>query len=79
MFPGSYKSVGILMETQYKVYGILDCRFGGPHTYFGEVIDKPFIGENERTLNLADMQKAIRVNRSTETMAIMILILIYCL
>ena len=59
--------------------GILDCRFGGPHTYFGEVIDKPFIGENERTLNLADMQKAIRVNRSTETMAIMILILIYCL
>ena len=29
---------------------ILDCRFGGPHKYFGEVFDKPYIGENDRQL-----------------------------
>ena len=37
--------------------GILDCRFGGPHYYFGELFDKPFIGTNERALTTADMKK----------------------
>ena len=59
--------------------GILDCRFGGPHYYFGELFDKPYIGENERELTTADMQKAVRVNRTAEVLAIMILIIIDCL
>jgi adenosylcobinamide-phosphate synthase len=46
--------------------GILDCRFGGPHYYFGELFDKPFIGENDRSLTTADMRTAIRVNRKAE-------------
>ena len=46
--------------------GILDCRFGGPHYYFGELFDKPFIGENDRSLTTADMRTAIRVNRTAE-------------
>ena len=28
--------------------GILNCRFGGPHTYFGKEVWKPFIGSNDR-------------------------------
>ena len=59
--------------------GILDCRFGGPHYYFGELFDKPYIGENERELTTADMQKAVRVNRTAEVLAVMILIIIDCL
>ena len=43
--------------------GILNCRFGGPHYYFGQLFDKPYIGENERPLTTADMKKAVRVNR----------------
>lgn len=50
--------------------GILDCRFGGPHYYFGELFDKPFIGENERALTTADMHKAVRINRIAEAMMI---------
>jgi adenosylcobinamide-phosphate synthase len=46
--------------------GILNCRFGGPHTYFGEVFDKPFIGDNEREVNSADMERAVWVNRASE-------------
>ena len=46
--------------------GILDCRFGGPHYYFGELFDKPYIGENDRSLTTADMRTAIRVNRMAE-------------
>jgi len=57
--------------------GILDCRFGGPHSYFGEIFDKPYIGENDRLLSTTDMQKAIRINRTTEVLAVMIIIIIH--
>lgn len=46
--------------------GILDCRFGGPHDYFGEEVVKPYIGDNDRPLTTADMQRAIRINRIAE-------------
>lgn len=52
--------------------GILDCRFGGPHTYFGELVVKPYIGENERPLASADMQKAVRINRTAELLALLL-------
>lgn len=64
--------------------GALDCLFGGPHTYFGEVIDKPYIGENEKTLTTDDMKKAVCINRTAEVMMIILTIGIgftarYCL
>ena len=59
--------------------GILDCRFGGPHYYFGELFDKPYIGENERKLTTADMQKAVRINRTAEVLAIILMFIIYSL
>lgn len=52
--------------------GILNCRFGGPHYYFGELFDKPYIGENDRLLTSADMNIAIRINRITEVMMVVI-------
>lgn len=54
--------------------GILNCRFGGPHKYFGEVFDKPYIGENDRELTTADMKTAIRVNRIAEILMIALLL-----
>ena len=56
--------------------GALDCRFGGPHYYFGEPFDKPFIGENERDLTTADMLKAVRINRIAEVMMIALVIVV---
>ena len=52
--------------------GILNCRFGGPHYYFGQLFDKPYIGENERLLATDDMKKAVRVNRVAEILMIII-------
>ena len=46
--------------------GILNCRFGGPHYYFGQLFDKPYIGDNDRTLTTEDMRIAVRVNRTAE-------------
>ena len=54
--------------------GILNCRFGGPHYYFGELFDKPYIGENDRELTTDDMQKAVEINRRSEVFGIIILI-----
>ncbi|MBP5514355.1 MAG: cobalamin biosynthesis protein CobD [Bacteroidaceae bacterium] len=54
--------------------GILDCRFGGPHNYFGKVVYKPYIGENDRLLTTADMKKAIRVNRMAEVLMLFLVI-----
>ena len=54
--------------------GALDCRFGGPHYYFGELFDKPFIGENERDLTTTDMRRAVRINRIAEVLMIALLI-----
>lgn len=48
----------------------LNCRFGGPHKYFGEVFDKPYIGENDREMTTADMKTAVRVNRTAEVLMI---------
>ncbi|MBR5686361.1 MAG: cobalamin biosynthesis protein CobD [Prevotella sp.] len=52
--------------------GILDCRFGGTHTYFGEVIEKPYIGCHDRPLTTADMQRAVRFNRLSEVVMVLI-------
>ena len=52
--------------------GILNCRFGGPHYYFGELFDKPYIGENERELTTADMKKAVRINRTAEVLMVIL-------
>ena len=52
--------------------GILNCRFGGPHYYFGKLFDKPYIGKNERLLTTDDMKKAVRVNRTAEVLMVLI-------
>ncbi len=58
--------------------GILDCRFGGPHYYFGELVEKPYIGNNDRPLSTADMEKAVRINRMAEVLAIVLVCVISC-
>ncbi len=52
--------------------GILDCRFGGPHYYFGELFPKPYIGTNDRELTTADMLVAVRVNRRAEVLMVLL-------
>ena len=53
--------------------GILDCRFGGPHNYFGELFWKPYIGHTDRPLTTEDMRIAVRINRHAEVAMILII------
>ena len=58
--------------------GILNCRFGGPHYYFGQLFPKPYIGDNERELTTADMRTAIRINRTAEVLMMIIVVTLVC-
>ena len=59
--------------------GILGCRFGGPHHYFGELVEKPYIGDRDRPLTSADMERSVRLSRSVEVVTIATIISIYSL
>ena len=52
---------------------ILNCRFGGPNSYFGKIVDKPFIGNNDRLLVLDDMQSAVKINRYCEVIMVQLI------
>ncbi len=54
--------------------GILDCRFGGTHDYFGESVYKPYIGENPRELTDEDMKIAVKVNRYSEILMVALIL-----
>jgi len=56
--------------------GILDCRFGGPHTYFGEYFEKPYIGTRARELTTADMELSVRINRRVENLSVVIILIV---
>ena len=57
--------------------GILDCRFGGTHSYFGQEFYKPYIGENPRELTTNDARKAIRINILSEVLMVLIVAALY--
>lgn len=59
--------------------GILDCRFGGPHYYFGQLFDKPYIGTNDRPLTTDDMKTAVRINRTAEILMFLLVALKFCI
>ena len=56
--------------------GILGCRFGGAHDYFGERVEKPYIGTSDRQVDINDMTRAVRVCRLTEALAVMTVLII---
>ena len=51
--------------------GLLGCRFGGAHDYFGEVVEKPYIGDQERELTYADLTLAVRYFKRASWLALL--------
>jgi len=42
---------------------ILDCKFGGPNYYHGTLIDKPYIGNNDRILKDEEIKTVVWINQ----------------
>lgn len=41
---------------------VLDCRFGGPNYYHGQLVEKPFIGSNTRLIETHEIKTVARIN-----------------
>jgi adenosylcobinamide-phosphate synthase len=52
--------------------GILQCRFGGPNTYHGKMVVKPYIGETPREIAHDELKKVMYVNHAVTTLFIII-------
>lgn len=57
--------------------GILNCKFGGPNVYHGKLVEKPFIGNNEREILKKDITKACLVNVFSSILFVIIIVLIH--
>ncbi len=55
--------------------GILDCRFGGTHDYFGEAVYKPYIGSNPKLLTNSDLRISLRVCLRAELLMLLLCLL----
>lgn len=57
--------------------GILNCRFGGAHVYHGLLVNKPYIGKNDREVGYEDYRKAVRVNQSVTLLSVVLIAAIW--
>jgi adenosylcobinamide-phosphate synthase len=64
-------------QPEAAIAGILDLRFGGPHTYDGEVVVKPWIGENAREIVPADIERVVRLNHAVCLIAVVLTALVW--
>lgn len=47
--------------------GILNCRFGGPNTYHGILVEKPYIGTTQREITPEMVRKACLINMAVSS------------
>lgn len=62
------------------VAGLLDVQLGGTHTYFGQILEKPTIGDDIRPIRVQDISHACKIMYLSEVMLVvlsMIVLLIY--
>ncbi len=55
--------------------GILDCRFGGPNRYKGILVDKPWIGQQDREIRSGDFQRVVYINHTVTLLTILLIII----
>jgi adenosylcobinamide-phosphate synthase len=55
--------------------GILDTRFGGPNVYHGKLVEKPFIGKNDRTVKHDEIKRVSFINHKVCFVTVLIICL----
>ncbi|MBS1665244.1 MAG: cobalamin biosynthesis protein CobD [Bacteroidetes bacterium] len=57
--------------------GILDCRFGGPNTYGGVLVEKPYIGETDRMIEHKQFAYVVYINHAVTALVVAAITLIF--
>ena len=65
--------------SEATVAGALGIRLGGPNTYFGELVEKPWIGDERREINQKDIRLTIRLMFIASAIALVLFSAIYWL
>lgn len=50
--------------------GVLDCRFGGPNYYHGQLVPKPYLGDNPREILPREIDRVARLNHAVCAMVV---------
>ncbi len=61
-------------QTESVCAGALGLRLGGPHRYSGVMVDKPFIGDETRKPEAADIRRACALMFGTEALVAIVLV-----
>ena len=62
--------------SEATVAGALGIRLGGPNTYFGERVDKPWMGDEQRPIEQEDIRRTIRLMYVASTLALVLFALV---
>ncbi|PWC19092.1 cobalamin biosynthesis protein CobD [Brenneria roseae subsp. roseae] len=65
--------------SEATVAGALGVRLGGPNNYFGERVEKPWIGDESREIALSDIPRSINLMRVASLLALLLFALAYLL
>lgn len=63
--------------SEATVAGALGVRLGGPNNYFGQLVDKPWLGDEVRPIEQADIKTTIKLMYVAATLALLSLLAIY--
>lgn len=58
---------------------ILNCRFGGPNYYNGKLVDKPYIGSNNRKIKFHEIDRVSLINYSTTFFMVFLIVISFYL
>ncbi|CAI1684909.1 adenosylcobinamide-phosphate synthase CbiB [Serratia fonticola] len=58
--------------SEATVAGALGVRLGGPNNYFGQRVEKPWIGEARREIELADIPRSTRLMMTASLLALLL-------
>ncbi|HEX2934394.1 MAG TPA: adenosylcobinamide-phosphate synthase CbiB [Bacteroidales bacterium] len=55
--------------------GVLDCRFGGPNVYHGLMVNKPYIGNNNRIIENQEIKRVATINHCATLVSVMCILI----
>lgn len=54
--------------------GILNCRFGGPNVYHGVLVEKPYIGGQQRVIQPEELRKVMFINHAVTFITVLAIV-----
>jgi len=54
--------------------GILNCRFGGPNVYHGVLVEKPYIGGQQRVIQHEELRKVMFINHAVTFITVLAIV-----